>query len=274
MNDLELFVQTYQHLIPKNFDWKFYITYYADLAQAGINNEILAKHHYINHGRKENREYADKIIQTNKIFQVGFNKCGTCSFLDLFGAYSDQKTIHWDYGFLAQTIHNNIWSDKKFPLDGYEDYRVFTDMECFIEQENGQIQHIQVYKDYFDILDINYPNSVFILNTRDIDNWIKSRLNHICPYSSIINNSSTKDIRYIDIYKKIYDTKNSSDIIDIWKQEWNEHHNAIKEYFTRSPNQLIIYDIEKDKLSKLVNYFRPRKIEFNIEQFPHANRTK
>ncbi len=274
MNDLELFIQAYQHLIPENFDWKFYVTYYADLAQAGINSEILAKHHYINYGRKENREYSKKIIETNKIFQIGFNKCGSCSFMDLFGAYSNQKTIHWDNGLLAQKIEYNIWSGEYLPLYGYEEYKVFTDMECFIKQQDNSIKHIQIFKDYFDILDINYPDSVFILNTRNIDNWIKSRLNHISPHNAIINDSSSKNIKYIDLYKQIYNTNSTSDIIDIWTKQWREHHDAVKEYFTRNPNRLIIYDIEKDNISKLRYYFTPRNILFDIKEFPHANRTK
>ena len=194
--------------------------------------------------------------------------------MDLFGAYSNQATIHWDYGLLAKKIEDNIWSGEYLPLNGYEDYKVFTDMECFIRQEDNSIKHIQIFKDYFDILDINYPDSVFILNTRSIDDWIKSRLNHICPYDSIVNNTSNKDMKYIDIYKEMYNTKNSSDIIDVWKKQWMEHHDAVKEYFTRNPNQLLIYDIEKDNLSKLKNYFTPRDIFFDTAEFPHANKTK
>ena len=132
--NISLFIDTYNNLIPKDFDWKFYIDYYTDLVEAGINDENLAKYHYIIWGRKENRKYCypKEIISCNKIFQIGFNKCGTLSLWNLFNSYSKLKSIHWDYGNLAQTIYNNIYSDIYLPLDSYEDYTYFGDMECFI----------------------------------------------------------------------------------------------------------------------------------------------
>jgi glycosyltransferase involved in cell wall biosynthesis len=47
------------HLLPKNFDWKFYIEYYEDLRNNGIKTEDMAKIHYLSHGRYENRLYFD-----------------------------------------------------------------------------------------------------------------------------------------------------------------------------------------------------------------------
>jgi hypothetical protein len=38
-----------------NFNWKFYVNYYNDLKEAGINNEQKAKRHYFNIGHKEGR---------------------------------------------------------------------------------------------------------------------------------------------------------------------------------------------------------------------------
>jgi len=38
-----------------NFNWKYYITKYEDLRNAGINTEALAWNHWINHGIREGR---------------------------------------------------------------------------------------------------------------------------------------------------------------------------------------------------------------------------
>jgi hypothetical protein len=43
--------------LPKDFDWKFYISYHKDLSLAGIETEKDAINHYFNHGRSENRIY-------------------------------------------------------------------------------------------------------------------------------------------------------------------------------------------------------------------------
>jgi hypothetical protein len=45
------------NILPIDFDWQFYIENHADLQQAGINSEILAIQHYINHGINEQRRY-------------------------------------------------------------------------------------------------------------------------------------------------------------------------------------------------------------------------
>ena len=52
----------------------------------------------------------------------------------------------------------------------YEDATVFSDMTKCSDNKDA--------KDYYKLLDIQYPRSKFILNIRDVDNWILSRINH------------------------------------------------------------------------------------------------
>jgi hypothetical protein len=210
-----------------------------------------------------------------KIFQIGFNKCGTISFHKLFKLHANIPSIHWDHGLLAYKIFQNLYSEKHLPLDGYEKYTFFSDMECFFQDENKEIRYISIAQNYFDLLNLNYENSIFILNTRNIDNWIKSRLKHISPPNTIINEENTTSnlVKYVDIYKKIYKTNSIKDITDIWKKEWIEHHDAVQEYFSHSKNFLIIYNIEKDNFLKLKNFFLQKKIIFNTDKFPHEHRT-
>jgi len=60
----------YQYYIPSNFDWNIYLSLNPDLYKAGINNEKLAKAHWIKYGQKENRKYLieDEIVNTNQIY--------------------------------------------------------------------------------------------------------------------------------------------------------------------------------------------------------------
>jgi teichuronic acid biosynthesis glycosyltransferase TuaG len=44
-------------VIPKDFDWKFYLDYHKDLKESGKKTEEHAKKHYLRHGIKENRVY-------------------------------------------------------------------------------------------------------------------------------------------------------------------------------------------------------------------------
>lgn len=58
-------VKTYSFLIPKDFDYQFYIEYHPDLQQAGIDNEQKAKEHYLLYGIRENRPYKKIKIEKN-----------------------------------------------------------------------------------------------------------------------------------------------------------------------------------------------------------------
>lgn len=214
----------------------------------------------------------------DKIFQIGFNKCGTTSIHNLFNKFSNPvlSSIHWNYGYLAQKIHQNISSGQFLPLFGYSCFNLFTDMECFIQHsDSNKVEHISIAQQYFDLLDINYPQSIFILNTRNIDSWINSRLNHWSNFGPIINNFChrlEKPIRYIDLFKMVYNTNSEKDITDIWIQNWKEHHENVLEYFSRRPTRLLLYNIDTDNFSKLKDFFKYYNIDFTTSRMPHDNR--
>jgi hypothetical protein len=54
--------------LPKDFDWKFYISYHKDLSLAGIETEKDAINHYFSHGRSENRIYKGDREHTEEEF--------------------------------------------------------------------------------------------------------------------------------------------------------------------------------------------------------------
>lgn len=207
----------------------------------------------------------------NKIFQIGFNKCGTSSIYELFNKYTSLKCLHWDYGKIAYTIKENH-KNNRWLLTGYEHIDVFTDMECRIVR-NNMYELVYGYK-YFDILDKQYPDSKFILNTRNIDNWIDSRLKHTSGY--IIDDTDQKLIKKLNpeiSYYKRY-SLNIDEVINIWRQQWHEHHDNVLNYFHKKQNQLLIYDIEINDISKIIEFFQPHGITFNTNSLPHANKTK
>ena len=106
-----------------------------------------------------------------KIFQIGFNKCGTRTIHQYF-CDNGIRSVHWDEGRLAQRMFKNL-SDGESLLAGYEEYDVFTDMEFL--SESGVF--LEGYK-LFPFLAAQYPDAVFILNTRDRESWIRSRVSH------------------------------------------------------------------------------------------------
>ena len=166
----------------------------------------------------------------NKIFQIGFNKCGTTSLFKYFES-ANIKCIHYDSGKLAETMISNF-ENNNLLLKNYEDYIFFSDME-----KMPFYPHVKYYK----LLDKQYPNSKFILNIRKKQDWIKSRLNH--KSGNYLKNS-------MDAYNL-----NKDKIIEKWSNEWDEHLQDVKEYFKKRPNDLLIYDIDNDSSQKIDEFF-------------------
>jgi hypothetical protein len=183
----------------------------------------------------------------NKIFQIGFNKCGTVSIYHFF-TENGLKCVHWDMGMLANTIQKNHKNNEPL-LTGYEKYVVFTDME---NVHQNLFTHITYYKE----LDIQYPNSKFILNIRPIDNWIQSRMKH--P-------------NYLQTFKQTTGL-NNDEVINLWKIQWNQHIDSVKTYFKNRPDDLLIFDIECESY-KLIE-FSSQFITLKTTKFGHHNKTK
>ena len=162
-----------------------------------------------------------------KIFQIGFNKCGTKTLHHYFSR-NGVRSVHWDYGRLAQRMLANLASGSKL-LAGYEQFDVFTDMEYL--NESGT--YLEAYKLYRHLAE-QYPHSVFILNTRNRDAWIRSRLGH------------GKDLSYAQRSMVHYNVTSIQELTNLWNAEWEHHHCDVTEFFARKPYRFFICQIETD----------------------------
>jgi hypothetical protein len=186
----------------------------------------------------------------NKIFQIGFNRCGTMSLADFFsGNCLDQnRVVHWDYGRLAHTMYKNLVNNKNLLDGGYEHKIYFSDMECFFKDKKTKIKEWgYLYKQY-KLLDEQYPQSKFILNTRDVDNWVNSRMNWLIWHED-------KWQSYGDAMMDVFGYKSKEDMINFWRLDWYTHHIDVLNYFKTRPLDLLVYNIETDHSDKIINFF-------------------
>jgi len=204
---------------------------------------------FIQNKRKFKTQIPKKIHIENKnkkrFFQIGFNKCGTTTLHNFFKK-NGLRSLHWRGGRLATDIKKNY--DNKLPLlSGYERYDCFTDMEF---AERG----IFIYLDYYKELDKEYPDSVFILNVRNVDDWIKSRLEHPNYLLNYMN----------------YTGLNENEVVELWRNDWFRHIEQVKEYFKDS-DRFICFDItyEQDKFLNFISKFM--KVRYN--EFGHFNKS-
>ncbi len=162
-----------------------------------------------------------------KVFQIGFNKCGTSTIHHYLRA-NGVRSVHWDKGRLAQRIFANF-ANGDDPLAGYEDFDVFTDMEYL---DSSGI-YLEAYK-LFPYLAAQYPDAVFILNTRDREAWIRSRMGHGSnrPYAK-------RQMTY-------YNISSTEQLADLWRADWERYHRRVTEFFAGKPYRFFVLRIETD----------------------------
>lgn len=185
-----------------------------------------------------------------KIFCIGLNKTGTTSLHKAFKILG-LKSVHYEDTNgenIKSIIKTNHESGKKL-LDKIEHYHAFSDWNL------PSTNHL------FKNLDKQYPNSYFILNTRDLKDWLNSREKHVKrkPFLKHLQRKSPSN-SWINIDK------------EAWKNEYISHHRDVFEYFENRPNDLLVFDITKgDGWEKLCNF-----LQFPVPNrpFPKANVAK
>jgi hypothetical protein len=178
--------------------------------------------------------------ENSRIFQIGFNRCGTLCFYHFF-KNNGIPSVHWDNGFLSLTMKKN--HDQNEPLlKGYEHYIFFSDMEHFDKNIGVYYSHIRFYR----LLDEQYPKSKFILNTRNVKNWIESRLNH--RFAGMTGFYADYIMSRLNI--------NLEQLLDKWCLEWDNHHKDVLEHFEGREDDLLIFDIENDDPQKIVDFLK------------------
>ena len=160
-----------------------------------------------------------------KIFQIGFNRCGTQTIHNYFLA-NRVRSVHWDDGRLARRIFTNL-ADGEDLLAGYSYFDVFTDMEW--------LDGAHLYEAYklFPYFAAQYPDAVFILNTRDREDWIRSRLGH-------------RGGEYAARYKRYLGVASDEKLADAWRAAWDRHHRRVTEFFDATSHRFFVCRIERD----------------------------
>lgn len=187
-----------------------------------------------------------------RIFQIGFNKCGTRSFYDFFEK-NGIKSVHYKRGDLALGISANIDAGKP-PLEGWDKWTAYTDMQWV--KKSGVIEACGFYKEFA----AYYPRSYFILNTRNKDRWINSRRNHGTGQN------------YGNRYRLGLGLSTMDETVEAWSAMWDMHHEEVPKFFAQTGQHFLIYNIEEDKPDSLVRFLAP---DFKTEasQFGHEGKT-
>lgn len=142
-------------------------------------------------------------VRSAKVFAIGFNKTGTTSLHDIFQ----------DLGY--HSYHGKAWRDTGRKMI-FHHYDAFTDGP----------------PDDFRRLDRDFVGSKFILQTRDMDEWIDSRLEHIR--------------RLPHLRGRPADWVVSEAAICSWVRERNRYHSDVMQYFRPRPQDLLVVNYIRD----------------------------
>jgi hypothetical protein len=187
-----------------------------------------------------------------RIFQIGFNRCATTT-LTNFLRMNGISAGHWRNGKIARSFYRDFAKNRK-PFQNSPVFTAYTDM---IHVDKNIC--LEAYKEFEYIFNY-YPDSYYILNTRDRESWIKSRKQH-------------KD--FLNLYMSVLNTDSEAEVLDHWRSDWDSHHEKVLSFFeNRTDARFIIYDIDKNSAGDLVNFLEDSFPHINSEHYAHFNKSK
>ena len=195
----------------------------------------------------------------NKVFVVGFPKCGTTSIHDAVSE-AGLKSVHWGWYNSPEYMPKHLVrfgkkvtsvgvmikqaKDEGKPLLYFlNGFNAFTQMDVTVQGYNywPQLEDVP-------LLDRQYPGSKFIFNTRPLDKWISS-VNRWGDMKTRLTKADIPGLPYGIGYK-------DEELIN-W-HEW--HRNNMLNYFGGENDKFTIFNIEKDDPQKLAKFLRLEKI--------------
>lgn len=186
-----------------------------------------------------------------KIFLIGFNKCGTTSFHKFFHAQG-LKSWHFmlknKYLAVEASQSNDIESCRRTFSHG----QVFSDFTYLTEEEfHEPLDSYRLWREAF-------PDAYFILNSRDVDSWLNSRMKH---------RGGTFLSRYM-----IFSEQSKEEIVTEWRNKFQSHTENVLSFF-ENDERFCHFMVGQDDIEKIVSFLSP-DYSLSAEIFNHVNSTR
>ena len=168
-----------------------------------------------------------------RIFQVGFDRCGTTA-LAAFLARCGIATVHHDRGRLARRMRDNLAAGRP-PLAGYERYRAFANMSFHAPRDHfdGYLRHRELLAAY---------GGRFVLNTRSREHWIASVMAHMARLERAMPG-------YL---RHRFGTDDAARVAACWLAARDAHHAAVVADIPA--DRLLVFDIESGAPERLCDF--------------------
>ncbi len=174
-----------------------------------------------------------------RVVQVGFNKCATRSLTHLFQGSGHQSVHHKFKRALGKSrnialmMRDNRDAGRKF-LHGFDQYTFYADLMSQTRHET-----YEAFKEFRRILD-DYPDTILLLNTRDRENWIRSRLRH---------GHGT----FAEMVMETNGFSSLGECADFWRRDWAAHLADLRGFMATAPAQLVEFNSDTETAADLVS---------------------
>ena len=165
-------------------------------------------------------------LRSRKVFAVGFNKTGTKSLHGLFTSMG------------LPSFHGKEWRD-------CSDLRLLRKYDCFSDGTPGDPR----------ILDEAFPGSRFVLQVRNLDSWVYSRLAHI------------RRAREIGRFQWTPEWNESPEAVRSWIVTRTRYHLSVMNYFEQRPDDLLLINFVRDRDA----HRRDRRVSRTFDRFREAS---
>ncbi|NGP53502.1 hypothetical protein [Thioalkalivibrio sp. XN8] len=173
-----------------------------------------------------------------RVVQIGYHKCGTRSLEQLFrGAghpvvkYKLRRPFRRSRN-AGLLMRENLEAGRRI-FAGMEGHVFYADL--IYQTESDAFEPIRCFREIMR----DYPDTILLLNVRDREDWIRSRLKH--GHGEFAQRVMRQ--RGID----------SQEVLaELWRQEWDTHLAEVRAFMADRPAQLIEFDIDNDSVESLV----------------------
>lgn len=173
---------------------------------------------------------------------VGFNKCGTRSLAHLF-ARAGHPSVHqklpagllsrfWTTRKIGRLMRLNVEAGRAV-LDGLEDYVFYGDLIDSSAKGSFDANCL------FPRILADYPDTILLLNWRDREDWIRSRLQH--GHGEF----AARELRLRGL-------ASLEELAEAWRRDWDQHLAAVRRFMLPRPEQLIEFHLDRDRIEDLV----------------------
>lgn len=178
-----------------------------------------------------------------RVVQIGFHKCGTRSFQRLFEGAGHPVVQHKvrrrfrPTRNAAMIMEENLRAGRKI-FAGIEHFTFYAGL--IHQTENDCFEPIKHFREMLR----DYPDTILLLNVRDREDWIRSRLKH----------------GHGEFAQRVMRQRGIATLEELagfWRQEWDTHLADVRAFMADRPSQLVEFSLDTDSVEDLVKRLAP-----------------